>query len=54
MRTSADVENERGRLIEGYDYNNQAWVVNGRYVDCSHVYKHCGCYGRLHKGEETK
>ena len=20
-----------GRLINGYDYNNQAWVVDGKY-----------------------
>jgi hypothetical protein len=35
-----------------YDYQNQAWVENGRYVTCSHpAAMDCGCYGRLHAGE---
>ena len=35
-----------------YDYVNQAWVENGRYVDCNHPKSmKCGCYGRVHKGE---
>ena len=43
--------------VDGYDYQNQAWVVSGRYVSCGHVsvpgtgeFK-CDCYGRLHAGE---
>jgi hypothetical protein len=55
MRTSANVENDRGRVIEGYDYDKQAWVQNGRYVRCGHPESmRCGCYGRTHEGEETK
>ncbi len=44
-----------------YDYDDQAWVVDGRYQDCGHVpgtfYGRtgpdglCRCYGRLHEGE---
>jgi hypothetical protein len=35
-----------------YDYLNQAWVVNGRYVACGHpTAMACDCYGRLHVGE---
>ena len=42
------------RLINGYDYVNQSWVLNGRYVDCGHpVEMKCNCYGRAHKGEKT-
>jgi hypothetical protein len=34
-RTSND-EYKDGRLIHGYDYDNQAWVVDGKYVGCGH------------------
>ena len=35
-----------------YDYNNQAWIVDGRYERCGHPETmDCGCYGRLHAGE---
>jgi hypothetical protein len=54
LRYSND-EYKDGRLINGYDYNNQAWVINGKYVDCGHPSNmECGCYGRIHKGEEVK
>lgn len=33
-----------------YDYRNQAWLENGRYVRCGHSGP-CDCYGRLHEGE---
>ena len=52
-RTSND-QYINGRLINGYDYKNQAWVLNGRYVECGHPSSmDCGCYGREHKDEET-
>ena len=39
-------------LRYGYDYTNQAWVRNGRYVRCGHANQaNCKCYGRLHQGE---
>ena len=33
-----------------YDYRNQAWVENGRYMRCGHA-DPCSCFGRLHAGE---
>jgi hypothetical protein len=34
-----------------YDYQHQAWVVDGTYVDCGHRPEmHCRCYGRTHEG----
>jgi hypothetical protein len=52
MRRSVDHYGTDGRLIAGYDYINQAWVKDGRYVDCAHPQKDCSCYGREHKGEQ--
>ena len=53
-RLSRDHFDTSGRLIEGFDYENQAWVQLGVYLDCGHVQTlMCGCYGRDHKGEET-
>ncbi len=41
-----------GRLHDGYDYANQAWVQNGVYVRCGHLDPmNCQCYGKLHEGE---
>jgi hypothetical protein len=37
--------------VNGYDYKNQAWIRNGRYYDCNHPERNCGCYGRKHAGE---
>lgn len=43
-----------GRLMNGFDYDKQAWVVNGRYIRCGHpIGLDCKCYGTLHTGEET-
>jgi len=54
MRTSNNEYGENGRLMNGYDYDRQAWVENGRYVCCGHPETmQCRCYGRLHEGEET-
>ncbi len=33
-----------------FDYENQAWVVDGRYVRCGHQTE-CECYGTKHEGE---
>jgi hypothetical protein len=50
------------KLIEGFgftpeavsfDYHNQAWVKDGRYVRCGHPGDSCNCYGRIHEGEEA-
>jgi hypothetical protein len=35
-----------------FDYTNQAWIVDGRYIRCGHPEDmDCGCYGRAHAGE---
>ena len=35
-----------------YDYDNQAWVVDGKYENCGHLpFVLCRCYGREHRGE---
>lgn len=45
---------ETGRNTESlkklsYDYEHQAWIVEGRYQDCAHPPEmNCQCYGRQH------
>lgn len=34
----------------GFDYRNQAWIEDGRYMPCSHP-KPCTCYGTKHELE---
>ena len=54
MRTS-DNEYVNGQLLNGYDYVNQAWVFNGKYVKCGHPETmNCQCYGKLHEGQSVK
>lgn len=36
--------------LYGYDYRNQAWVVDGKYVACGHG-KPCDCFGKVHAGQ---
>lgn len=53
MRLSND-EVVGGKLVNGYDYKNQAWVVDGVYVDCGHPQSmECACFGRVNKGMQT-
>lgn len=52
-RTSADRFDTEGRLLDGFDYDNQAWVADGHYLNCGHILRDCGCYGREHIGEPT-
>jgi len=55
MTRSSGDEIVNGKLTNGYDYEHQAWVLNGRYVDCGHPETmDCGCYGRKHKAELVK
>jgi hypothetical protein len=36
-----------------YDYENQAWVIDGVYQSCNHPdAMDCQCYGKVHAGEE--
>lgn len=52
MRYGSAYTDEKG-LKNGYDYTNQAWVVDGVYVACGHAPTlHCSCYGKLHAGEK--
>lgn len=54
MRTSID-QYDQGILSNGYDYKNQAWVKDGKYVRCGHPESmRCRCFGRLHEGEPVK
>ena len=49
-----DEVNWESKSVNGFDYRHQAWVENGRYLDCGHEYPEngeCGCYGRIHQGE---
>ena len=38
--------------MTGYDYDRQAWVINGVYVTCGHP-DACSCYGKAHAGEKA-
>lgn len=52
MRISKLHNSEQNTPVIGYDYNNQAWVVDGRYKCCGHPDSmNCRCYGRIHAGE---
>ncbi len=51
MRTSDNYYRE-GKLYDGYDYEHQAWVKDGKYIRCGHPESmNCQCYGKLHDGE---
>lgn len=61
-RTSINQVTEDGILLNGYDYEHQAWVIDGKYQDCDHpqageltllgdIFDGCSCYGREHAGE---
>ena len=51
MRKGRDERDKDGKLVNGFDYLNQAWVVGGRYVRCGHPEEmNCKCYGKTHEG----
>ena len=53
-RTSNDQHDSNGRLMNGFDYDRQAWVKGGKYVRCGHPESmNCGCYGRENEGLHT-
>jgi len=43
--------------LNGYDYENQAWVLDGRYVRCAHTECQAkgefACFGTRHEGEQA-
>ena len=54
-RVSSDERTASGRLVNGFDYERQAWVKDGRYVRCGHPEAmRCGCYGREYEGQESE
>ena len=54
MSRESNDDYQNGRLINGYDYTNQSWVVNGVYVACGHPESMtCACYGKVNAGKAT-
>jgi hypothetical protein len=54
MRISQDEHNEKGKLINGYDYEHQCWVKDGIIQRCGHPDPPgCWCYGKIHAGEKS-
>lgn len=53
-RISDNYYRDDGRLYNGYDYDKQVWVLNGKYQRCGHFDDmDCQCYGKEHAGEDT-
>lgn len=52
-RQSSNQYDAQGRLINGFDYDNQCWVINGIVQKCGHR-DACDCYGKAHAGEQAK
>ena len=54
MRTGSD-QYVGNILVNGFDYSNQAWVVDGKFVPCGHVNRNgvrrCSCFGTIHAHE---
>ena len=61
MSRQSSNEYRNGLLFNGYDYTNQAWVMDGVYITCGHVMPNpmtgkptpCKCYGKIHAGEPS-
>ena len=50
--TRSYISNDKQKY--SYDYENQVWIVGGKYRDCGHPEDmKCKCFGRLHKDEEA-
>lgn len=53
--TRSGNEYKEGKLWNGYDYDNQAWVVNGKYTRCWHPDSmNCNCFGKVNEGKESQ
>jgi hypothetical protein len=51
MRTSQNQFGPDGFLLNGFDYEHQAWVKDGKYVRCGHPDSmNCGCFGKVWQG----
>lgn len=54
MRISNDVYKD-GKLVDGFDYDVQAWIKGGVILNCGHPQTmDCGCYGRAHAGKRLE
>lgn len=43
---------KNGLLFDGYDYENQSWIVEGKYIRCGHPEEmDCECFGKIHEGQ---
>lgn len=43
------------KLINGFDYDNQCWVIEGLVQRCGHPETmDCQCYGKIHAGEKSE
>jgi hypothetical protein len=53
-RISKDQFDGQGILLNGFDYDKQAWVADGKYVRCGHPETmNCKCHGKAHAGESV-
>lgn len=51
MRQSSDQRGANGDLLNGFDYDLQVWVRDGRVQRCGHPdTMACGCNGRAYAG----
>ncbi len=54
IKTSLNLARLYQRQVQ-YDYTNQAWLVDGRYISCQHpASMGCDCFGKLHAGEPAQ
>ena len=53
--TLVDLEQHQFTHMTQYDYEKQAWIVDGLYTNCGHAqHIDCNCWGRLHQGEKAQ
>jgi len=53
-RQSENVVDASGIIVDGFDYDRQVWIKDGRYVACGHPETMaCGCFGRAHAGVQA-
>lgn len=51
MRYSSNVNDASGNVRDGFDYDLQVWVRDGRVQRCGHpADMACGCNGRAYAG----
>jgi len=50
MKLQKDIGEQMAKVPE-YDYQRQAWIVDGRVARCGHRIRMAGCYACAHVGE---